>query len=249
MDLTDIAAPFTTPTLRQNIASLLLEAILSGKLRPGERLNESELARQLVVSRAPIREALRQMEEQGLVVNHPRRGMFVVSLSEADLQKINSLRLVLEAEALRLCRQGATAEAKRKLEQMAVKLERAQPAAMEAARMDFEFHRLLWSNSGNEYLERTLAGLAAPLFAYAAITKTGAEKTRLILDSHRPLVDYVTGNSDCSAEQVMYDHLRLRWVDPGRYHSTAGKPKQTAAAAPRRAVTAAAKPPKTAAGR
>src|SRR5689334_4432403 len=91
-------------TLKDRAVELLTDAILNGRIKPGERLNESQLAREFHVSRAPVREALQQLQEQSLIVNVPRRGMFVVSLEEEDIQKINSLRIVLESEALRLAR-------------------------------------------------------------------------------------------------------------------------------------------------
>src|SRR5690349_24183392 len=107
--------PVQARTLRESIVERLTESILSGKLKMGERLNESQLSRELRVSRAPIREALQQLQQSGLAVNHPRRGMFVVSLDDEDVQKINSLRLVLEAEALRLCRRKLTLRRQKKL--------------------------------------------------------------------------------------------------------------------------------------
>lgn len=215
-----IVANLKPSTLREDIAELLADAILTGKLRPGDRLNESALARQWQVSRAPIREALQQLEERGLVVNRPRRGMFVVSLDEEEVQKINSLRLVLEAEALRLSRARATPQLIRRLQQIADKMERSSGSpAVEATQLDLEFHRTIWAGSGNEYLERTLAGLTAPLFAYALLTKPKAEKMRMILDSHRPLLDYVAGKLKRSAADVIYEHLALRWNQPDRFAS------------------------------
>ena len=94
-------------TLKDTAGHLLTEKILSGEIRPGERLNESQLSRQLRISRAPIREALQQLLQQGLVVNITRRGMFVVSLQQEDIKKINNLRRILEAEALRQARRSA----------------------------------------------------------------------------------------------------------------------------------------------
>lgn len=216
-----LVADLKPTTLREDIAELLAEAILTGKLKPGDRLNESALARQWHVSRAPIREALQQLEERGLVVNRPRRGMFVVSLDEEETQKINSLRLVLEAEALRLCRARATPQVVRRLQQLADKMERSGGGspAVEAVQLDLEFHRTIWSHSGNEYLEKTLIGLTAPLFAYALLTKPKAEKMRMILDSHRPLVDYVAGKLKRSADDVIFDHVSLRWNEPDRFAS------------------------------
>src|ERR1700748_2376513 len=97
-------AEIPSTTLKGHLLTRLREGIINGKFRPGDRLNESKLARQYGVSRIPVRDALMQLQEQGLVMNHPRRGMFVNSLSEEDTQRINSLRIILEAEAIKLCR-------------------------------------------------------------------------------------------------------------------------------------------------
>lgn len=135
------------------IVKTLKEAILSSQIKPGERLNESELARQFQIPRAPIREALQQLEEQGLVFSHPRKGMFVVSLEEADKQKINSVRLVLEAEALRLCQSNLSPEGERLLAQSIEKMERqGEGPADQQWRLDLEFHQTLWKLCGNEFL-------------------------------------------------------------------------------------------------
>jgi len=90
----------TPSTLKSHIFHGLRDAIVSGRYRPGDRLNESKIAREFGISRIPVREALMQLQEHGLVMNHERRGMFVTLLSEEDVQRINSLRVVLEAEAL-----------------------------------------------------------------------------------------------------------------------------------------------------
>lgn len=206
-------------TLRSEIAESLLNAILAGKLRPGDRLNESALSREMKVSRAPIREALQQLQEQGVVVNQPRKGMFVVSLDDEDLQKINSLRLILEAEALRLSRERATPAGLAKMRKLLQKMERSHSTPMEGLRLDLEFHRTLWSLSGNEYLEHTLTSLTAPLFAYAILARPKAEKMRMILDSHQPLYEYAAGRSGRRAEDVIYEHLALRWHEPDRFTS------------------------------
>src|ERR1051326_5494272 len=99
-----------TRTLKDQVSHLVSGAILCGKIKAGERLNESKLARDLGVSRIPIREALQELQERGLVVNIPRRGKFVISLSDEEIQKINSLRLILEGEALRLCRANISSD-------------------------------------------------------------------------------------------------------------------------------------------
>lgn len=212
--------PVEITTLKQNITKVLSEAIFSGKIKPGERLNESHLARELHVSRAPIREALQHLQEQGLVINNPRRGMFVVHLEDEDVQKINSVRLILEAEALRLCRAKISPQGEAKLIQALEKLERseASPAHIRV-RLDFEFHRIIWAMSGNEYLERTLTGLTAPLFAHGVLRFMRNDKVRHVIFSHRPLVAFIQGKSKEPAEQIVAEHLRVPWPQPERFSS------------------------------
>lgn len=83
-------------TLRLQIAEALRNAILSGALAPGSQLHEAGLASRLGVSRGPLREAMRQLGEEGLVANEPYRGTFVATLSVRDLEEIYSFRTVLE---------------------------------------------------------------------------------------------------------------------------------------------------------
>jgi DNA-binding GntR family transcriptional regulator len=207
----------TQKTLKDTAASLLTEKILSGKIRPGERLNESQLSRQLCISRAPIREALQQLLEQGIVVNITRRGMFVVSLEHEDIQKINSVRLVLEAEALRLARRLAKPSAIGKIAKLVDRMEKMDASTTdEAVRIDVDFHRTIWSVTENEYLEKTLTSLTAPLFSHAML-KLRAERQRLVLDSHRPILQFLRKKTNKSAEEVMMAHLSLRWGDPAYF--------------------------------
>lgn len=207
-------------SLKDRTLELVTDAILNGRIKPGERLNESQLARELHVSRAPVREALQRLQQQSLIANIPRRGMFVVTLDEEDIQKINSLRVVLEAEALRLARKNLTPPRRKALQQLLHAMESKEPAPTKLSmRVDFEFHRTIWSFSGNEYLEKVLMTLTAPLFAHAVRTLLGADKLRLILDSHWPLYEFICGEDKKTAEQVMLEHLSLRYPEPDKYTS------------------------------
>jgi DNA-binding GntR family transcriptional regulator len=207
-------------TLKDRTVEVLADAILTGKIKPGERLNESQLARDLHVSRAPVREALQQLQEQSLIVNIPRRGMFAVSLEEDDIQKINAMRVVLEAEALRLAKRHLTPQREKKLEQLLSAIESMEPSPTKLSmRVDFEFHRTIWSYSGNQYLEKTLTSLTAPLFAHSVRTLLRGEKLRMVLDSHRPLLDFINGRSEISAEQVILAHLSVRYREPEKFSS------------------------------
>jgi DNA-binding GntR family transcriptional regulator len=110
-----VANDLPRATLKAHLITSLRDAIITRAFKPGDRLNETQLARKYGVSRIPVREALLHLQEQGLVMNHPRRGMFVNILSDDDCQKINSLRIILEAEAIKLCRARLTAASEAQL--------------------------------------------------------------------------------------------------------------------------------------
>ena len=215
-------APVAITTLKQNITELLTEAIFSGKLKPGERLNESQLSREFHVSRAPIREALQHLQEQGLVMNSPRRGMFVVYLEDEDVQKINSVRLILEAEALRLAKARMNKQRETALLKLLESLEDSETSPpFVRTKLDFDFHKMIWSMSGNDYLERTLGGLTAPLFAHSVLRILKSEKVRHIIFSHRPLMAFLRGKSKMPAAEIIAEHLRVPWIQPERFSSLA----------------------------
>jgi DNA-binding GntR family transcriptional regulator len=92
--------PLNVQNLRGHVQEKLRGAILNGTFKPGERLVESAIAEQLGISRAPVREVLSALEREGLVVNIPRRGNFVLDFTDKDIEEIYSLRLLLELGAL-----------------------------------------------------------------------------------------------------------------------------------------------------
>jgi DNA-binding GntR family transcriptional regulator len=210
-------------TLKEQVVKLLSEAIFSGRIKPGQRLNESELSRDLGLSRIPVREALQKLQERGLVVDSPRRGKFVINLSEEEIQKINSLRIILEGEALRLSRAKITAEGVRDLTRLVVKMERFREAPeVEASALDMEFHRTIWSHSGNEFLAKTLEGIIIPLFAHRVIWRINRDIlgwASILSHQHQQLLHYIEGKVDRRAEEVMLDHLSYRYQQPERFSS------------------------------
>ncbi len=214
-DLIDLSGS----TRRRDIVEVLTEAIISNRIKPGERLNESEIARQLGISRAPIREALQSLQQRGLVTSNPRRGMFVVELKEADKQKINSVRLVLEAESLRLCRRYLAVPGENRLKKILKEMSRCAsgPADQQQWRLDLEFHRTLWSLSGNELLEKTLINLTAPLFTHASVAVLDKAQREKVVASHAEILEYIQGRSPCEAEELLLRHYQLGWSNPGRY--------------------------------
>lgn len=208
------------PTLKAHVLNRLRDAIVTGRYKPGDRLNESKLAREFEISRIPIREALMSLQEQGLVMNHERRGMFVTILAEEDVQKINSLRVVLEAEALRLCRLNITPEDARRLTGLVEQMEAWEESTeLAAAEYDLQFHREIWRASGNPYLAKTLDSLATVLFAYKALENASVETKQWRLHHHRALLDVALGKSEVSPEDAVIEHLRTGYENPDVFSS------------------------------
>src|SRR4051812_30321345 len=187
--LSDSAEDTTPSTLRTHMVKVLRTQILSGRYRPGERLNESQIAREFRVSRIPVREALSQLQEQGLVMNHERRGMFVTQLSEDEVQQINSLRMVLEAEAMKLARARMTPDVLAELTDLVEQMDAWDGPTIDAAALDRRFHAIIWHLAGNPYLERMLESLTTPLFAHKALEHVSQEIRRWRLNHHHALLD------------------------------------------------------------
>ncbi len=97
----NVFARIEARTVQGTVVDLVRDAIISGVIEPGEKLTESTIARQMAVSRAPLREALRELEQEGLILRIPNRGCVVVSLNEHDIVEIFSLRSMLECMAIR----------------------------------------------------------------------------------------------------------------------------------------------------
>jgi DNA-binding GntR family transcriptional regulator len=210
----------TPSTLRNHLVKTLREQILSGRYRPGDRLNESQIAREFSISRIPVREALSQLQEQGLVMNHERRGMFVVQLSADEVQQINSLRLILEAEAMRLARARMTPEILAELTALVEQMETWDGPLLAAAAVDRKFHAVIWRASGNPYLERTLDSLTTKLFAHKALDHVSKEIRRWRLNHHRALLDIVAGGTE-DPQMALLTHLRMAYTEPERFSSLA----------------------------
>ena len=210
----------TPSTLKSHIFQGLREAIVSGRYRPGDRLNESKIAREFGISRIPVREALMQLQEHGLVMNHERRGMFVTRLGEEDVQRINSLRVVLEAEALKLCRLKISKKDAARLTDVMARMDAwSERTEMDAAALDLEFHRTLWEAAGNPYLTKALDSLVTSLFAHKALEYVSADLKRWSLHHHRALLDIALGNSNTEPEAAIIIHLRTAYNEPERFSS------------------------------
>lgn len=208
----------TPTTLRNFIQKTVRAQILDGTYKPGDRLNESHLAREFNTSRIPVREALSQLQEQGLVMSLERRGMFVIKLSETEVQQINSMRIILEAEAMKLARANMTPAVLAELEDLLRQMDAWEGPLADAAALDRRFHAVIWRAAGNPYLERTLDTLTTALFAHKTLEHVTHEIRRWRLSHHRDLLDFVAG-SGSDPHQALLTHLRMAYSEPEKYSS------------------------------
>ena len=157
-------------TFRQHIAERLREAILDGEIAPGSPLVETALAEQFSVSRGPLREALRQLIEEGLLVTVPYTGTTVISLSVADVREIYSMRITLERFAFEQAwpRRDAAfeRELRRRNDALLARIDAGDDAGAILAELDF--HGFVYEASGHHLLQRAWASLRGRLQLYWA---------------------------------------------------------------------------------
>lgn len=200
---------------RAEIARLLESAILSGLLKPGMRLPEMRLGRELGVSQAIVREALQDLESFGLVVKYPNRGSFVVELTPDDLVAIYQVRRELEPLACGLAAAHRTQQDLRAMEACLADM-RAAAAQHDFAsysNADVRFHRLIWAAQPNRFLEKSLETVCLPLFAYDQIGRsatTGIDYARVTRQHEMVLITLQTG--DTALATNLMRRLMARWL-------------------------------------
>ena len=147
--------PLDTPrSLAEDAADRIRETILSGGFGPGEHLVEARIAKQLNVSRGPVREAFKLLRAEGLVEEEPRRGTFVVRLEASDVREIYQVRAGIEGQAARLLAEARPAPALEELEGLSARIEEAIRSGdvVAVSRSDLAFHGAVCWLSGNKRL-------------------------------------------------------------------------------------------------
>jgi len=194
--------------LSQQIAHAVRRAILHGRYKPGERLVEHDVAALLEVSRAPVREALRQLVQEGLVIVYPHRGAVVTPVSREMVQDVFDIRERLEGLAARLAASRITPDELARLEALIDEMEQS-GSAREAGlqvEQDVEFHRLVVTASGRPTLVSTLETISSKAGLLISITRHNAP-LEIVAGLHRPILDALRGGDPDRAEQAAREHV------------------------------------------
>ena len=195
--------------LREIVCEVLRDAIRSGILKPGEWLKENDLADELLVSRTPVREAIRKLEQEGYVVTVPRRGAYVASVSIRDINEIFEIRAALEALACELAAERITDEEQERLERLLVGIGRAiEEHDMERiVRTDIEFHELLYQAARNERLLVIIGNLREQLTRFRSASMSFPGRLKETLEEHREIVDAIAQGDVQGAKQAAEAHM------------------------------------------
>jgi DNA-binding GntR family transcriptional regulator len=160
--------PLKHLSLREEVAARLFDAIIRGKFQPGERIAEGKVAQMLGVSQSTVREALQQLEHQGLVTKYERHGTFVTKVTVQEIDDLYKVRVLLEPAAGALAHQRLDAGSYAKLADLLEKMGSAGKRRdfAELAKVDLEFHRVIWRLSGNRWIERALQVVGPHVLAF-----------------------------------------------------------------------------------
>ncbi len=198
-------------TLSANIVEILRENIVRGDLAPGERLIEAELARQLGVSRGPLREALRVLETEGLLQNYPGRGSFVTRFSARDIREVYSLRSVLEGEAMRRAAANCSADDLEKLQAIldAMFIAAKDGVPSEVINLDFQFHSLIWEIADHHLLKQTLQGITTQIRIFLAVQTHLYTDLQEGISDHKQIVEALQNQDGEGGARIMRTHLHV----------------------------------------
>ncbi len=211
-DLSKILAPPQKRTLAEEVTASIREAITSGRLAPGERLREESLASSLAVSRGPVREAILQLEREGLVMVQRNRGTFVARLSRKDLEEVYSLRRVIEPMAVRRAIEYADSvhfdEMQAIVDTMAAHNTDG-IAETEAAELDLRFHEIIYKASNHRRLYEIWCTLQSQIHILLLTRNVVDPDFRVYaVKSHQEILDAIRSKNETLALELVEDHLK-----------------------------------------
>jgi len=205
----------------------LKQDIISGRYKPRERIVISSVAKQFGTSDIPVREALKQLESEGLIKNKPHKGAVVTSFNFEDIQKIFRVRTVLEGMAAREASRNMKSSEIKSLEKSVVQMRKAVESDrfFELAQINLEFHQTIYSVSGNEYLNKIIFELWSLSSRSRALFILAPDRARESAKEHVVILEALKKGDGAEAERLIFIHngsalkaLRryLRENEPGK---------------------------------
>jgi DNA-binding GntR family transcriptional regulator len=222
LEVQKLAAP-----LRQQVLDSLRHAIIDGRLAPGARLIERELTEMLGVSRTVVREALRQLESEGLIAIIPNKGPVVRALTLVEAQDLYRIRAVLEGLAARLFVENADEAAVGRLQQAldVVATAYARGDAQEILETKNRFYEVLFEGAASETLSSMLGALHARIWRWRALglshPQRSGQRSRESVDGLRAVLAAIGSRDAEAAERITREEAQnaaaeiMRLIEPG----------------------------------
>lgn len=195
--------------LSSSLFSRLQTDILTGKIRSGEKLTEQRICEQYSVSRTPVREALRQLETDGLIESIPNRGAYVIGFSSQDIEDMYQLRKIYEIQAVRWAIERITDE---ELDQLEETFEFMEFYTMKGDKekmlnINTHFHQLIYSASHNRMLQHLLASYQIYIKHIRTSSRSDKEYLKLVLEEHRAIFEAIKARDVRAAALAMEIHM------------------------------------------
>jgi DNA-binding GntR family transcriptional regulator len=196
-------------SLSSRVFRILRENILSGKYAPDEELKEKTIGEELGVSRTPVREALRQLELEGLVTIIPNKGAYVVGISRKDIRDIYEIRSRLEGLCAKWAAENITKEQLDELEENIYlsDFHVAKGNSEQILELDNRFHEILYNASGSREIKRILGDFHHYLQRVRKITLADNERAGNSNSEHRKIVEALKQHDAVSAEKLANEHM------------------------------------------
>jgi Transcriptional regulators len=197
-------------SLRGKVFHQLQNDILNGLYQPGENLIETKLSEEYGVSRTPIREAIRQLELEGLVQSIPNKGAIVKGITAQDIEDIYAIRMLIEGLAARWAAEKITDEELAELKE-AVELEEFYTDKNDSShllRFDSKFHDIIFKASKSKPLMHTLSNFHHYIQRARNISLNDLGRARMVLEEHKAILKAIIERDAVKAEKLTTDHVR-----------------------------------------
>lgn len=195
------------------VEAQLTRAIVEGHLPPGSRIVEAEIARRMGISRAPVREAARRLERQGVLVSRPRHGFIVRPISVQEIDDLYEVRLSLELTSIELACTKADAAGLARLQALVEAMIRQAVKQPQHERIasDLALHTLICELSGNSHLLRIFMNTQTEMRMIIALIDAVHDDPAAVAATHRPIVDALIKRDANAAQAAMRVHLEDAW--------------------------------------
>ena len=196
--------------LREVIFSTLREAIIMGELKPGERLMEVQLAEKMGVSRTPVREAIRKLELEGLVVMIPRRGAHVARLTEKDIMDVLEVRATLDGLATALATERINEDEIKELKHVQSQLENyVEKGNLQGViKKDIEFHDVIYKASKNDKLVQIANNLREQVYRFRVIYLKDFGNNEEVIREHNEIWSAILSKDPNLARVSAQKHIK-----------------------------------------